>query len=599
MLALGSFGRREKRSLLVSMMAQIFLSLFDLFGVLVLGVLSSRILSEYLGVPGMQFGALADVERIFHLKNFKAVEMAAFVVLIFMLKSLLSLFLSWKLYALLVKCANTVSDTFLNNFLNTPFIWVRKLDNQKLPFTFMEGINAFSIGVLGNLILLVADFAMILVLLFGLANLNLVATILITALFGMLSYLLMLFIAPKIRGTGDLGTILSNQGRNSILDIKELFQEFPDRNRSKYFELKARKIRSESAENYAREQWFIALPKNLMETAGIVGIFFILLLASILGPTSSNVGLVTAFLAATSRIIPALLRIQANWLSINRNIGYVNEAMPILRRIGESTGEISRFGSVERGVYKRNQRSGELLFREVAFSYPDSEVDILENICFKVIAGEKIAIVGDSGSGKTTLSNLILGLLEPTSGEVEYGLTDNSLPTKSFSETGYLPQRPYIFSGSILENVCLTNDQSIVDDESYIKAIKQSKISSFIENLPQGDQTVIGSGGIPLSGGESQRIALARVLYLNPPIIVLDEPTSSLDSDADAFVSNMLTSKDFKNTVFIVAHKYNTVRKVDRIIYLENGKILGFGNWDEIMHSVPRFAWQAKLQGVE
>lgn len=598
-LALKSYGRREKRKLLISLLAQIFLSLADLFGVLILGVLSARILNEYLGTSRSKVGALADIERIFHLEDFKAIEIAALVVSIFLVKTVASLILSWRLYVLLAKCANSTSDSFLDSFLETPFVWVRKLDNQKLPFAFMEGINAFSIGVVANTILLCADFAMITILLLGLAKLNLLATIIVTTLFGLLTYSLMLFITPKIKNLASLGTVLSIQGRNTILDIKELFQEFPDRNKSKYFEVKARKIRSQSSINYAREGWFSGLPKNLMETAGIFGIFFILLFASILGPTEANVGLVTAFLAATSRIIPALLRIQGNWLSINRNLGYADEALPVLMRILDTTRVRSRFKMEGDEGIEGTQITGQLAFRDVSFRYPDSETNTLDEISFTVKTGDKIAILGDSGSGKTTLSNLILGLLNPSSGSIEYGRTVSSISNQFLSDTGYLPQRPYIFSGSILENVCLTDDESLIDTKRLAEALRQSKINQFIYNLPAGIHTTVGYGGILLSGGESQRIALSRVLYLNPPIIVLDEPTSSLDAETDDFVSKILTSKNLRNTVFLVAHKYSTVRDVDKIIYLEGGRIIGYGNWSEMMEKVPRFALQAKLQGVE
>ena len=598
-LALDSSGKSDKYKLLASLLSQILLGLADLFGVLVLGVLSARILNEYLGTSRSKVGALAEIEKTFHLENLKAIEMAALVVVIFLFKSIASLILSWKLYALLTRCANSASNSFLDDFLETPFVLVRKMDNQKLPFAFMEGINAFSIGVLGNLVLLCADFAMIIVLLIGLAQLDLIATVFVAALFGVLTYLLMLLLTPKIRRIGSLGTSLSIQGRNSILDIKELFQEFPDRNKSRYFELKARKIRMASSKNYSREQWFSGLPKNLMETAGILGIFLVLLFASILGPTESNVGLVTAFLAATSRIIPALLRIQANWLSINRNVGYVDEALPVLMKIAGNANTESRFRTMRTENPDFASRTGGLSLTEVTFRYPDSDRDTLQKISFSVSPGEKIAIIGDSGSGKTTLSNLILGLLDPTSGFMDFAKESGSALKHSLSSTGYLPQRPYIFSGSILENICLTNDLSLVNDESFTEAIAQSKILQFIDNLPDGVQTVVGYDGISLSGGESQRIALARVLYLNPPIIVLDEPTSSLDSETDDFVSKMLTNRKLKNTVFIVAHKYSTVRDVDKIIYLEAGKIISYGTWDETMQAVPRFAWQAKLQGVQ
>jgi ATP-binding cassette subfamily C protein len=463
-LALDSSGKSDKYKLLASLLSQILLGLADLFGVLVLGVLSSRILNEYLGTSRSKVGALAEIEKTFHLENLKAIEMAALVVVIFLFKSIASLILSWKLYALLTRCANSASNSFLDDFLETPFVLVRKMDNQKLPFAFMEGINAFSIGVLGNLVLLCADFAMIIVLLIGLAQLDLIATVFVAALFGVLTYLLMLLLTPKIRRIGSLGTSLSIQGRNSILDIKELFQEFPDRNKSRYFELKARKIRMASSKNYSREQWFSGLPKNLMETAGILGIFLVLLFASILGPTESNVGLVTAFLAATSRIIPALLRIQANWLSINRNVGYVDEALPVLMKIAGNANTESRFRTMRAENPDFASRTGGLSLTEVTFRYPDSDRDTLQNISISVSPGEKIAIIGDSGSGKTTLSNLILGLLDPTSGFMDFAKESGSALKHSLSSTGYLPQRPYIFSGSILENICLTNDLSHVND---------------------------------------------------------------------------------------------------------------------------------------
>ena len=598
-LALESSRKRDLYKLLVSLIAQIFLSLADLLGVLILGILSSRILNEYLGTSRSQSGPLYELESTLNLENLKSIQMASLVVIIFLLKSIASLFLSWKLYDLLAKCANSASNSFIDNFLETPFVWVRKMDNQKLPFAFMEGINAFSIGVLGNVILLLADLSMIIIMLIGLAQLSLIATVMVIALFGLLTYLLFRLITPKIKSIGNLGTALSIQGRNAILDIKELFQEFPDRSKSKYFEMKAREIRSASSKNYAREQWYSGLPKNLMETAGIIGIFLILLIASILGPTESNVGLVTAFLAATSRIIPALLRIQSNWLSINRNVGYVEQALPVLMRVSEAADKVSRFKTVVPDRNKETHRTGGLTFREVAFKYPDADKNTLQNISFVAKPGEKVAILGDSGSGKTTLSNLILGLLDASSGVIDYEHARSSVFNQSLSETGYLPQKPYIFSGTIFENISLTNDDSLVDMDRYAKAIGQSRISEFIDNLHNGDKTIVGYDGISLSGGESQRIALARVLYLNPPLIVLDEPTSSLDSHTDDFVSQTLTSSALQNTVFIVAHKYKTVRNVDRIIYLENGKIAGNGSWDEIMMTIPHFALQAKLQGIE
>lgn len=596
--ALDLMGKKERRYIFLALLSQIALGFADLLGVFVLGILSSSILTKYLGVSASGNGTLASIQRLFHLENLQIMQMALLTVSIFVLKSAFSLFFSWKLYVMLAKRSNTISDALLNDFLETPFIWVRKMDDQTLPFAFMEGINALTIGVLANLILIASDAAMMVILFAGLLKMNFIATLISVVLFGSLTYLLIKLLAPRIRHIGSRSAELSIQGRNAILDIKEMFQEFPSRKEALYFETKARSIRSRSSDNYAREQWLTGLPKSVLETAGILGIFIILVLAGLTGTTQSNVGLVTVFLGATARIVPAILRIQANWLTVNRNVGYVNEALPVLERIRSTARSDSRFSNSKESGDSPTYRTGGLEFHNVSFKYPDASEPTITNLSFVITPGEKIAIVGDSGAGKTTIANLILGLLSPTSGVIKYEYGEGNRSESNLSETGYLPQRPYIFSGSILENICLTNNEDEIDKERFERAINEAQIANFIHALPDGALTVTGSSGISLSGGEKQRLALARVLYLSPSVIVLDEPTSSLDSETDEFVSHTLTSPDLKSTVFVVAHRYSTVKSVNRILYLENGELVSFGTWDQLIQTVPRFAIQAKLQGL-
>ncbi len=597
--ALDLMQRREKRYIILALISQIALGFADLLGVFVLGILSSSILSKYLGFSSSQSGTLASIQRIFHLQNLHLLQLAMLAVSIFVLKSIFSLYFSWKLYIFLARRANSISDSLLENFLETPFVWVRKMDDQRLPFAFMEGINALAIGVLANLILLFSDVAMMVILFAGLLKMNFLATLISAALFGSLTYLLIRFLAPMIKRIGGKAAELSINGRNSILDIKEMFQEFPSREKAHYFELKAQKIRRLSSANYAREQWLTGLPKAILETAAILGIFLILLLAGLTGTRQSNVAMVTVFLGATARMLPAILRVQANWLTINRNVGYVHEAMPVLQRIRSSAGLDLRFKSDSSNKGSGLPKTGGLTFENVSFSYPDAGGPTVSEVSFSVEPGEKIAIVGDSGAGKTTLANLILGLFTPSSGNVVFETSLETSKDSNMHGTGYLPQTPYIFFGNVLENVCLTDDDHEIDFDRFDFAIREAQIENFVRNLSDGPRTVLGAEGVSLSGGEKQRIALARVLYLRPSIIVLDEPTSSLDSETDEFVSKTLTSKELTSTVFVIAHKYSTVRNVNRILYLENGKIVAFGDWEHMMSHVPRFAHQAKLQGMQ
>lgn len=596
--ALGLLQARERGYLYLALLLQITLGFADLLGVLVLGIVSSEIVSKYLGLANSDSGMLASVQRIFHFENLHLLQMASIAVAIFVCKALFSLAFSWKLYIFLSKRANSISRSLLDNFLDTPFVWVRKMDNQRLPFAFMEGINALVIGVLGNLILLISDFAILVILFIGLVKMNLSVTLVVSALFGGLGYFLTKFLTPRIKLVGRLSAEFSNQGRSAILDIKEMFQEFPNREKSRYFESKAQHIREKSSAAYAREQWLGGLPKNVLETATIIGIFLILLVASFTGSTQSNVGMVTVFLGATARIVPAILRMQANWLSINRNVGYVNEAMPIFMRI-QSTPPVELSSESElREIENKLSQTGEIDFQNVSFRYPDSDQDVISGLTFNVRSGEKIAIVGDSGAGKTTVANLVLGLLTPTDGKIVSGTIQKELGNSNYSGTGYLPQVPYIFSGTILLNVCLTEVESEIDYERFNRAIHDAQIANFVLSQPNQWRAILGVGGLTLSGGESQRLALARVLYLRPAIIVLDEPTSSLDAETDEFVSNTLMDDHLKATVFVIAHKYSTIRSVDKILYLQDGKPVAYGDWDYVVEQVPRFALQARIQGM-
>lgn len=595
--ALGLLQSKEKVYLYLALFLQIFLGFADILGVLVLGMVSSEIVEQYVGSGNSNSRILASIEKILHFENLDLLQLASIAVAIFVSKALFALVFTWKLYFYLSNRANSISRSFINMFLDTPFASVRKMDNQRLPFAFMEGINALVIGVLGNLILLITDFAVLLILICGLIKVNLLVTLMVATVFGLLGYFLTKFLTPSMKLYGRLSAELSNQGRSAILDIKEMFQEFPNREKSWYFKNKAQQIREKSSAAYAREQWLGGLPKNVLETAAILGIFLILLAVSFTSSAQSNADIVTVFLGATARIIPAILRMQANWLSINRNVGYVNEAMPIFSLITTPSDENDSESQMS-AAQGESLQNGDIDFLDVSFRYPDSDQDVISGLTFNVRTGEKIAIVGDSGAGKTTVANLALGLLAPTGGRIVSRINQEALENPNYTSTGYLPQVPYIFSGTILLNVCLTEVESEVDYTKFNRAIHDAQIADFILSQPNKWHTTLGVGGLTLSGGESQRIALARVLYLNPRILVLDEPTSSLDAKTDEFVSGTLMDDRIDSTVLVIAHKYSTIRKANKILYLQNGRPAAFGDWDSVVAQVPQFALQARIQGT-
>jgi ATP-binding cassette subfamily B protein len=235
---------------------------------------------------------------------------------------------------------------------------------------------------------------------------------------------------------------------------------------------------------------------------------------------------------------------------------------------------------------------GDVDFENVSFRYnQDQQRNTLQNISFKVKAGQTIGIVGSSGSGKSTLINLLAGLYHPNSGRIlidGYDTTHVSLQSLR-SQLSVVPQECFLFSATILENITLYNSE--YTSEQVIAAAKLAQAHSFIHKLPLGYDTQVGERGAMLSGGQRQRIAIARALIRNPRILILDEATSSLDAESEhQFQQNLarLSRSNTQNphnarTIFIIAHRLSSVRDADCILVLDKGIVVEQGTHDELM----------------
>ncbi len=225
---------------------------------------------------------------------------------------------------------------------------------------------------------------------------------------------------------------------------------------------------------------------------------------------------------------------------------------------------------------------GAINWQNVSFRYHSSDADnILKNISFTVQPQQTIGIVGSSGSGKTTLVNLLTGLYPPTSGQIMidgYNIRDISLQSLR-SQLGVVPQKCLLFSGTILENITLYNYQFTL--EQAIAAAKLADVHEFIQGLPLGYQTLVGDGGIPLSGGQKQKIAIARALINQPQMLIFDEATSSLDADSEQRLQTNL--KHFNCTKFIVTHRLSSLRHVDCIFVLHRGMLVEKGTYEQLI----------------
>ncbi|GAB1541353.1 ABC transporter ATP-binding protein [Scytonema sp. NUACC21] len=269
----------------------------------------------------------------------------------------------------------------------------------------------------------------------------------------------------------------------------------------------------------------------------------------------------------------------------------VLQILAVLPQIGtgfeslRSVGEILECPDLEKNQdkYSVQQVRGDFSFDAVSFAYPNHERSAIDNICFKVNAGETIAIVGPSGGGKSTLLNLVIGFLRPTKGRIYLDGQDmDTLDLRTYRQfVSVVPQETILFEGTVRENILYGSVG--VSEEQLHQAIVDANAHEFIVKLPQRLDTLIGENGTKLSGGQRQRLAIARALVRNPKVLILDEATASVDTASEALIQEALEHLMKNRTTFVVAHRLSTIRNADRIIVLDGGRIAEIGRHDELL----------------
>jgi len=240
--------------------------------------------------------------------------------------------------------------------------------------------------------------------------------------------------------------------------------------------------------------------------------------------------------------------------------------------------------------------AGRITIRDLSFTYPGGSTPVLRHIAFDASPGETIALVGPSGSGKTTLCNLIARFHDPTEGSIMLdGVDLRRIDLDDFRRLlGIVEQDVFLFDGSIAENIAYANRHA--STQAIHAAAEAANAAQFIDALPQGYATNIGERGVRLSGGQRQRIAIARALLADPRLLILDEATSNLDSESELLIQQSLSHLVKGRTTFVIAHRLSTIRHADRIIVLENGRLIEMGSHDELMALSGRYRGMVLLQ---
>jgi ABC-type multidrug transport system fused ATPase/permease subunit len=338
------------------------------------------------------------------------------------------------------------------------------------------------------------------------------------------------------------------------------------------------------------------MSKYVIESTVVIAALLISATQFLLTDAVHAVGTLSVFLAAGTRIAPAILRLQQGAIQIQSGLGNATATLEMIEELAESKG-VTSFSDVFNSSHV--DFVPKVAIKNLHLTYFGQFKPALEEITLQIDPGSVTAIVGPSGAGKTSLIDVILGVVTPTYGEVLISGIDSKVAIAKWpGALSYVPQDISIANRTIAENIALGFKVNEISEAQLWEVLKIAQLEKFVRSLPDGIQTKVGDRGAKLSGGQRQRLGIARALITKPQLLVLDEATSSLDGQSELDVSDAIKELKGSVTVVMIAHRLSTVRNADQVIYMEGGKILARGTFNEVRAEVPDFDHQAKLMGL-
>jgi ABC-type multidrug transport system fused ATPase/permease subunit len=578
---------------------QLFLSVLDLLAVALIGIVGA------LSITGIQSqpptGRIKQVLDLASLGEFTFQSQVAILggsaAILFISKTLLNIWISRRVLNYLSFQSALMSSQLIKRLMKQEPSFVQSYGRQSLSFSVGDGVNSLCLGVLGTFILLISDGLLLLVMFAGLMFVNPLVAIVTVSFFSAIAVVMHRYLGVLIQSLGMKSNEVSVSANEKIIEAIDLYKTlFVMNGRSNYAEAISEK-RFEVGRLVSRMTFIPSISKYVLESSFILGAVLICAIQFLMTNAANAFSVLSVFMAAGSRIAPAILRIQQGSLTIKNQIGYANQTITLIERLNFLDGsQVPNFNEME--SIPNEAEENIISFEAVNFKFQDSTTQLLSDVTFSIKNGKNLAITGASGVGKSTLAELILGLLSPTSGKILVnGINPRSMISSNPGFLAYVPQDVVIIKGTIAQNVSLElqNESNL---EKIWLALERAKLDDFVRNLPHGLDTPVLELGLNLSGGQKQRIGIARALYQEPKVLVLDEATSSLDGETELAISKSLDSLKGEVTLVVIAHRLSTVRSADTVIFLENGRIADMGTFEEIRNRNSNFQNQALLMGL-
>jgi ATP-binding cassette subfamily C protein len=570
-------------------------ALFDLFGILAIGFLAtSMALVITQGTDAKSEIEFASITL--PTLNFQSLPlMAGLILTLFLFKALTSLILTRQLAHFLARIEARAARVIAQNAFGKGLEGARLNSREEILYAVQAGSPSAFNSVMNSIGTLAAEgFLFILVLIaFTLVN----PTVAFGAIlyFGLIGFLIQFFLGRVMHRTGTKLTQSIVEANSGLSDLGEVLRESAILGRQDYFFDRILHSRLRASGSSATQFVLSGMPRYIVETSLIIAIAVFILFQASSGDLVGSAATIGIFLSGGLRLTSSVLPLQGALLAIKQAVPAANRALDLLDVPKSSSNGASDFSGSATITDALSVESKNLFF-----NYASSEVETLRGISFEIKKGSQAAFIGVSGAGKSTLADLILGLLVPTRGEVLVGgVNPSQLIERYPGILGYVPQKPGMISGTISQNIALGVEPSEIDSQRLTQAISDAHLTALIDSLPQGLETDIGKRKDELSGGQLQRIGLARALYSQPKILVMDEATSALDAESENEINKALDEMRGRVTVILIAHRLNTVQRSDKVFLMEHGAISAFGTFQKLLSENATVKNLAQLMSIE
>lgn len=591
-------SRADQRKIIAITVLQILIGALDLLGVVAIGLLGA------LSVTGLQSSnpgnRVSLALEILHIQDatfqMQAAILGISAVVLLVGRTILSIFFTRRTLFFLSRRGAKISAELISRLLSQPLLVVESRTTQETAYAVTTGVERLVLQVLATAVIWIADFTLLLVMMIGLFIVDPVTAASTFLVFLMIGYLLHKFMHIRAGNLGIENSKLNIRSNEKIVEVFASYRESVVRNRRDYYSREMGHLRHSLANTAAELAFLPYVSKYVIETMVVLGAILIGAAQLLFQDAAHAIATLAIFLAAGTRIAPAVLRLQQGTITIQSGLGVGLPTLELIEALGKAPMTENINDSVDvihKGFFS------EIVIKDISLTYPNKIVPAIANVSLTIPAGTSIAIVGPSGAGKTTLIDILLGVLSPDTGSVLVsGLPPLLAVAKWPGSVSYVPQDVAIVAGTIRENIALGYPIEEATDELVSNALKVAHLDQFVTSLPDGINTQVGERGARISGGQRQRLGIARAMFTCPHLLVLDEATSSLDGETEASISDAIHALRGSTTVVIIAHRLSTVRNADKVVYLSNGIVLATGTFEEVRSAVPDFDNQAKIMGL-